>query len=387
MGSWSLRGDPSDASTMVYQFTKKLPGILAALVVALLAGPLARWLGSLLLWIQGIDPAGHSSPLSAIPVAVLMGVCLSNTVGTPASLKEGLDLVTHIFLRLGIVLVGLKLSLLDVLRVGAVGVPIVIVLVMLALVGALMLARLTGVGSRMATLAATSTAICGITATLAIAPGIEADEREVAYTVANVTLFGLVAMLFYPWLAHTLLGTAPGAAGLFLGTAIHDTSQVMGAAITYKEIYADEKVLQVATVAKLTRNSLLVVIVPLMTWLHRRTYPVGGKATTLWSLLPLFVLGFLALSGIRTVGEVGLAGGGLAWGVWSESTWRSLISTWGEGVATLTLAAALAAVGMKTRFSILRGMGLGPFVVGLGSALLVGAASLMLSWWVGPFLP
>jgi hypothetical protein len=83
----------------------------------------------------------------------------------------------------------------------------------------------------------------------------------VAYTVANVTLFGLVAMLFYPYLAHALFGAASGAVGLFLGTGIHDTSQVMGASLSYKELFRDERALQVATVTKLTRNVFLVAVV------------------------------------------------------------------------------------------------------------------------------
>src|SRR5690606_41939400 len=129
----------------------------------------------------------------------------------------------------------------DVLEVGALGVPIVAALVAFAIFAVLRIARGAGVSPQLGLLAAASTAICGITATLAVAPSIEADDREVAYTVANVTLFGLFGMLLYPWLAHAVFGDASASAGLFLGTAIHDTSQVMGAALSYRELFGDER--------------------------------------------------------------------------------------------------------------------------------------------------
>ena len=109
-----------------------------------------------------------------------------------------------------------------------------------------------------------------MTAIVSTAPAIDADEREVAYAVANVVAFGLFGMLVYPYLAHALL---PGSAaiGLFLGTAVHDTSQVVGAALTYRQIYGDDVVLRVATVTKLTRNLFLAAVIPLLTWMHRRS--------------------------------------------------------------------------------------------------------------------
>ena len=92
--------------------------------------------------------------------------------------------------------------------------------------------------------------------------------------MANVVAFGLFGMLVYPYLAHALL---PGSAaiGLFLGTAVHDTSQVVGAALTYRQIYGDDVVLRVATVTKLTRNLFLAAVIPMLTWLHRASAVAG----------------------------------------------------------------------------------------------------------------
>ena len=116
--------------------------------------------------------------------------------------------------------------------------------------------RKLGLPPRLGMLIAAGTSICGVTAIVSTAPAIEADEREVAYAVANVVAFGLFGMLTYPYLAHAVLGSSE-TIGLFLGTAVHDTSQVVGAALTYKQVYNDDIVLRVATVTKLTRNIFL----------------------------------------------------------------------------------------------------------------------------------
>ena len=364
------------------------PGLAAALGLALVAAPLAAWLSAALLGLGGL-PAG-ASPISAIPVAVLLGLSVTNTLGGAApklgvALAPGLDWATKYALRLGVILIGVKLSALDVLRVGALGVPVVLTLVLLGLVSARLLARWIGVSERLGLLAAASTAICGVTATLAVAPGVEADEREVAYTVANVTLFGLLGMVFYPALAHALFDGDSGAAGLFLGSAIHDTSQVMGAAIAYREVYGDERVLQIATVIKLTRNALLVLVVPGLTWLYQRgrAGAAGTTSPSLLSLFPTFVLGFLLLSVVRTVGDWGLSQGGLAWGLLGAERWQMVTKGLGEQGATLALSTALAAVGLSTRLSTLRGLGLRPLAVGFGAALTVGLGALALASLVG----
>lgn len=370
----------------VGELPRLLPGFLLALGIALVAMVLADVLGAALLSAQGLDPVGRSSPVSAIPVAVIVGLVIANTLGLRAAFAPGVDFAVKKVLRLGIILVGLKLSVIDVLQVGAVGVPIVAAVVLFALFVALRIARGAGVSPQLGALAAASTAICGITATLAVAPSIEADDREVAYTVANVTLFGLVGMLVYPYLAHAIFGDASASAGLFLGTAIHDTSQVMGAALAYKEVFADERAMQVATVAKLTRNAMLVAVVPLLAFLHARRSGHAAEKTSIAKLFPLFVLGFLALSLLRTAGDLGLQGGGMALGIFDPSSWTGLMSVLGEDVAVIALATALAGVGLTTRLSVFRGLGPRPFLVGLTAAMLVGVAALGLAATFGPLL-
>jgi uncharacterized integral membrane protein (TIGR00698 family) len=289
-------------------------------------------------------------------------------------------------LLLGIILVGIRLSFFDVVKLGAWGVPVVATIILVALVLTTAFARALGLSDRLGTLAAASTAICGVTAALSIGPVIEAEESEVAYTVANVTLFGLVAMLTYPYLAHALFGSGSGAVGLFLGTGIHDTSQVLGAALSHKEIFGDDRALQVATVTKLTRNVFLVAVVPALAYLHaRRTGHAGGRVSVA-RLFPLFILGFLAMAIVRSVGDAELSTGGRALAMWDREAWQRVTKMVGEGWGSAALGTAMAGVGLSTNLRSFRAMGLKPLVVGGVSAGLVGVLALILASIVGPHL-
>ena len=172
-------------------------------------------------------------------------------------------------------------------------------------------------------------------------------------------------MLVYPYLAHSLLSTSE-TIGLFLGTAVHDTSQVVGAALTYKQVYADDVVLRVATVTKLTRNIFLAAVIPLLTWMHMRSRPrgsasggIGGVITT---LVPGFVVGFLAMAIVRSIGDATLASTGAAFGVFSAESWASMTKDLGDFWASqVLLGTAMAAVGLNTNFAVFKGVGLKPF--------------------------
>ena len=172
--------------------------------------------------------------------------------------------------------------------------------------------------------------ICGVTAIVSTAPAIEADEREVAYAVANVVAFGLFGMLTYPYLAHAVLPTSE-TIGLFLGTAVHDTSQVVGSALTYKQVYGDDVVLRVATVTKLTRNIFLAFVIPILTWMHVKSKSEqsgsGAVSFSLSKFVPGFVVGFLAMAVVRSFGDWTLTSNGAAFGVWDAARWAAITAS------------------------------------------------------------
>jgi uncharacterized integral membrane protein (TIGR00698 family) len=250
---------------------KILPGFLLSVAIMLVAIPLTNRLGAWVLSLQGIDPTGKSSPISAVLTAIVIGILLRNLLPLPKSIEAGIQFSTTKILRLGIILVGIKLSLLDVFKLGVWGIPVVAAAIFGGLIFIAWINRRLNLPERLGTLIAAGTGICGVTAIVSVAPAIKAEQKEVAYAVANITLFGLLGMFLYPYLAPHILHTSEQI-GLFLGTAVHETSQVVGAALTYKEVFNDEAVLKAATVTKLTRNLFLAVVVPLLAYLYLRNH-------------------------------------------------------------------------------------------------------------------
>ena len=169
---------------------KNTPGFLAAVAVAGLGTVAAEHLGQALLSLQGVT--GGSSPISGIPVAILLGLGLNNAFPSlvPKSMQPGLKACTTTVLRAGIICVGAKLSCYDVVKLGVAGVPVVASAVGCGLVMTTQLAKLAGLPTRMGSLIAAGTSICGVTAITAVAPVIKATPRETAVAVANVVAFG-----------------------------------------------------------------------------------------------------------------------------------------------------------------------------------------------------
>lgn len=362
-----------------------LPGIVAAVAVMVAGLWLAELIGTAILAAQGLS--GGSSPISGVPVAIVLGLVLRNAFALPAALSPGLKFCVTTVLRLGIVLVGIRLSAFDVARLGLAGLPVVLAAVASGLVFVTWFNRWLGLPPRLGTLLAAGTSICGVTAIVSTAPAINADECEVAYAVANVVAFGLFGMLVYPYVAHALLVRSE-TVGLFLGTAIHDTSQVVGASLTYRQMYADDVVLRVATVTKLTRNLCLAGVIPLLTWMHFRASASASRVAMSWkTLVPLFVLGFVAMAVVRTIGDATLQAFGAAYGAWAASEWSRLTNVIGDFWASrVLLGTAMAAVGLNTSFAVFTGVGARPFAVGLAGALVVGGVGMTMALLFGQYV-
>jgi uncharacterized membrane protein YadS len=185
----------------------------------------------------------------------------------------------------------------------------------------------------------------------------------------------LLALFTYPWLAHALFGSSPLLAGIFLGTSIHDTSQVTGASLIYSEAYAAPAALQAATVTKLIRNMSMAVLIPFIATRFR----TGGRALTFRDVkaaIPGFVLLFLAAIALRTAGDVFLAAPSASGGVdpAAAAAWQSFLN--GAGIVSAwALAAALVGIGLTTDLRKLRALGWRPLAVGLAAALSVGVVS------------
>jgi uncharacterized integral membrane protein (TIGR00698 family) len=193
-----------------------------------------------------------------------------NTIGLGTWAETGLNSTTGTVLRIGIALVGLRLTMKGVAAVGLVAVPVVLCCIATAFAVARLLGRWLGLADSMRDLIAVGAAVCGCTAVIATGAAIRACASEIGLAVSCVVLFGSIGMLLYPWIAHSLFDPGAASVGMFLGTSIHDTPQVFGAALIYAEQFAAPEVVANAAVTKLLRNTSLLLIVPLLAWQARR---------------------------------------------------------------------------------------------------------------------
>ncbi|GBG24874.1 Hypothetical Protein FCC1311_010922 [Hondaea fermentalgiana] len=373
---------------------KLAPGVAASAVVMQGGFMGAEYLGQGLLALQGISGA---SPISGIPVAILLGMAIKNTVGVPSQLEDGIKFATKPVLQAGIVCVGAKLSAVDLVTTGLVGLPAVVTSIGVGLTFIPWLGNKMGLPAKMSSLIAAGTSICGVTAITALSPAIKASQQDTSFAVANVVAFGTIGMLVYPYVAHAIIPSSH-AIGIALGLSVHDTSQVIGCALSYSTVFGDEEVLKVATVTKLTRNLFLAGVIPGLTYMTARSESQlaaaaaakenPGAAATLEapsSLVPSFaevkkyfpgfVAGFVGMSALRTVGDMTLASDtAAAFGVFDADTWKTLTKFVGNELGShYLLGTAMAGVGLSTSASALRGVGIKPFIVGLAGAGAVGA--------------
>lgn len=367
-----------------------IPGILLCIGVIFIGIYMADLLGLLLIQMN-VLPAGSASPISGIFVAILLGILIRNTIGVTAIFMSGVQYSLKYLLRAGIILLGLRLSLAEALKLGAWGLPLIIICIASGLAVTLYFTKKLNQSHRLGTLIACGTGICGVTAIMATAPVVKAKDDEISYAVANITIFGLVSMLFYPYLANVFFADNPVKAGLFLGTAIHDTAQVTGAALIYNQMYEIEKVVDVATVTKLTRNLFIIAVIPFISYLfyknRNNSHEEGVQKIPKWhQLIPLFVIGFLVLALVRTLGDMMILRGDSAFGLLDTARWESFYTSLSSFGSTYLLGAAMAGVGLSTNLKMFKGLGFKPFLIGLIAAFSVSLVSFVLISLFGGFI-
>ena len=220
----------------------------------------------------------------------------------------------------------------------------------------------------MAYLISIGSTVCGTTAIIATAPVIKANKGEVAYAIANITVFGIISMLVYPYFANIYFNGDPLFIGLFLGTAIHETSQVAAAGLIYDQQFNSPETLNIATVTKLIRNTFLVIMIPLFAFLYNRN-TVSRKSYSLLNIFPYFVLGFIGMIIFRNIGDqIFLIDS-------SKQIWQDSI-LYIKDSAKIFLSMAMAAVGLSTNLKDLKSMGYKPFIVGFVAMITVGLISI-----------
>lgn len=293
------------------------PGMLLSLVVALAAGFLA---------------SNQGGP--AVLYALLLGMAF-HFLASDARFAEGIAVSARSVLRLGVALLGGRITLDQVTALGGARLAGIAVTVVLTIGFGVLAARALGLKRRYGLLSAGATAICGASAAAAIAavlPRYPEQERDTAFTIIGVTTLSTLAMVLYPPLAR-LIGFDATETGIFLGGTIHDVAQVVGAGYSVGQEAGD-----VATIIKLWRVALLVPTVLLIALMLRGEPPAPGTPRP--PLVPAFLVGFAALVAVNSLGWLPPWAGGL---LGEASRWCITI--------------AIAALGIKTSLQALGTVG------------------------------
>lgn len=288
-------------------------------------------------------PALQSLQLSALTVAIVLGMLLGNLFGSrlPAGLAPGIAYAQRDVLRAGVVLYGVRLSFQQVLAVG----PGALVLDVLIVTSTLLLGtwlgrRVFGIDRDTALLTACGSAVCGAAAVLATERLLKPAPDKVAIAVASVVLFGTIDIFLYPQLAYWF-AIPPARYGIYTGATVHEVAQVVAAASAVSAQAADS-----AVIVKLTRVLLLVPVLFVIGWQRAARDPASGRRGRI--SVPWFALAFL---GVCTLNSL----------IVLPAAWRDLLLQ----LDTLLLATAMAALGVDTRIARLRALGPRPLLLAL----------------------
>jgi uncharacterized integral membrane protein (TIGR00698 family) len=256
----------------------------------------------------------------------------------------------------------------EFLEFGTVAIPLIIICIVSVLIVVKLLVRKFKIPTRMAYLISIGGTVCGTTAIMATAPVIGAKKNEISYAIANITLFGILSMLIYPYFANYYFDAEPLFIGLFLGTSIHETSQVAAAGLIYDQQFNSPETLNVATVTKLIRNTFLVIMIPLFAFLYNRSNTVK-KDYSIIAIFPYFVLGFVGMIIFRNVGDQFFLST-------NNDLWLDTITAI-KSSSKIFLTMAMAAIGLSTNLKELKSMGYKPFLVGFIGMATVGVVSII----------
>src|SRR6201993_974234 len=284
--------------------------------------------------------------------ALVLGLVISNTVGITEVFRTGVA-TYEFWLKAGIVLLGARFLLGDVLKLGGVSLGLVALEITGATAFMLFLGRAFNLRPKLTTLLAVGSAVCGVSAIIATQGAIEADEEDSSFAIAAILALGAIALFTFPLIGH-FLHLTDHAYGVWSGLAVDNTAEAAAAGALYSDAAG-----KLAVLTKTTRNALIgfVVLAYAFYWASRgQAQAVGNKAKFLWQKFPKFVLGFLIISTLATAAFFSKEQiGALA----NLSRWAFLLT--------------FAGVGLRTNFRALSKQGLKPFLAGaIGEVAMAG---------------
>jgi uncharacterized integral membrane protein (TIGR00698 family) len=334
------------------QFLRVIPGILLLAAVG--------YAGKLLEQNVGAFAKAHHWVFPNIEYvlwAILLGLVISNTVGVPEILRTGVG-TYEFWLKAGIVLLGSRFLLGDILKLGGISLGLVAIEITGAIAFMTLLGRLFHLKPKLTTLLAVGSAVCGVSAIIATKGAIDADDEDSSFSIAAILALGALALFTFPLIGHAL-HLSDRAYGLWAGLAVDNTAEATAAGALYSDAAS-----KLAVLVKSTRNAMIgfVVLAYAIYWASQgQAKAVGNKAAFLWQKFPKFVLGFLFISILATYHfftkeQVGA--------IANLSRWAFLLT--------------FAGVGLRTNFREMRKQGMRPFAVGAIGEVVIAAFTLAL---------
>lgn len=320
---------------------KLLPGITLTSGLAIVA-----------IFLQTLPGIGIFNSLT---LAILLGILVRNTVGTPNICQFGVSFSLKRILKLAIILLGLKLSWVQLFEIGSIGFFIVISTLMSTFLFTCWLGKHLGISKKLSQLIAAGTSICGASAVVATNAAIDGNDEDVTYAVAIVTVFGTTSMLIYPTLSE-FFHLSSQAFGIWCGTSIHEVAQVI--ATTFQK---GEPSSQIATISKLSRVIFLAPIVSILGVLSVRSTAQRQQVTLQQAPIPWFILCFIILILINSLNII------------PEGIKGFLINS-----NNFLLTIPMVAMGLETNVYRLKKAGLKPLYLGFLSWLFISIFSFMI---------
>lgn len=299
-------------------------------------------------------------------IALFIGMFLNTIIDTEKNLKSGITFTFKRLLKFVIILFGAILNISIVLNVGRLSLYVMVFTLLTCLGGGYFIGKALGLNWKMSNLISAGTGICGGSAIAAIAPVIDAEDTDLAYAMSATFLFDMLMIIAFPIMGRAM-GLSDMAYGLWTGTAVNDTSSVVAMGFAYSDAAGD-----FATMVKLTRTLSIIPVVLIFRMIHHRLevkkmgHEFVEKKFTISSIVPFFILVFLAMVMLNPLGFI------------SEN-----LSSILKIISKFLMVAALAAIGLNTKYRDMKKAGINPMVHGFIISLLVVIVAIAVIYFMG----
>ncbi len=304
--------------------------------------------------------------LGASIIALFMGTII-NSFFHPTWIKPALKFVSKKILKVAIILLGASLSVGTIMEVGKMTFFVMIFTFAMCFGGGYLVRKIFKLNWKLGNLISAGTGICGGSAIAAIAPVIDADDKDIAFAMSSTFLFDMVMIALYPIMGKAL-GMSDIAYGIWAGTSVNDTASVVASGYAFSEIAGD-----FATMVKLTRTIAIIPTVLVFAFIGTRmkqkelqATTAEGKKVNIVKIIPWFICGFLALAIINSLG-------------WIPAAVSGVMKT----TSKFLMVSALAAIGLGTSITDFKKAGLAPMFYGITIDTLVTLTALGVIWLMG----